>query len=337
MNAINRMTVLLLIALVGAVGPGAAARAEDADGPEEKTWLAAMDEKIGEPSKDAEKAAPAETSGWTKPVPIGFYLDYTIATDYIWRGINLSEFRGEGREKLNHQLTAGVNYDTGDFGTIDFSVWFEWYGANDQTSGVNSDGNLQEVDYTFAWTCDLSKIMPEVPVELTVGWIGYDFPQFSDDPGFTNEYFIGLALDDQKLLGENWFAMNPTLTYYQDLDDVGALGQGSWLEFGISHEFALSDCPTTGGIPIVKDLTITPSFTLAMDIGYIDSGTRAAAAQYGLDVGYDLGKALGLPEQYGSVSLTGFLKYSDAVADNSSGFANLNDEFWGGFSVGWEW
>jgi len=337
MSAINRMTVLLLIALVGAVGPGAAARAEDADGPEEKTWLAAMDEKIGEPSKDAEKAAPAETSGWTKPVPGGFYLDYTLATDYIWRGINLSEFRGEGREKLNHQLTAGVNYDTGDFGTIDFSVWFEWYGANDQTSGVNSDGNLQEVDYTFAWTCDLSKIMPEVPVELTVGWIGYDFPQFSDDPGFTNEYFIGLALDDQKLLGENWFAMNPTLTYYQDLDDVGALGQGSWLEFGISHEFALSDCATTGGIPIVKDLTITPSFTLAMDIGYIASGTRAAAAQYGLDVGYDLGKALGLPEQYGSVSLTGFLKYSDAVADNSSGFANLNDEFWGGFSIGWEW
>ena len=90
-------------------------------------------------------------------------------------------------------------------------------------------------------------------------------------------------------------------------------------------------------MPVIKDLTVPPSFTLAMDIGYIDSGTRTAATQYGLEVGYDLGEALGLPEQYGSVSLTGFLNYSDAVADNSSGFANLNDEFWGGFSVGWEW
>jgi len=312
-NTINRITVLFLITLAGTVGLCSAARAADGD------------------------AAPAKVSDWTKPIPIDFYLDYTVATDYIWRGINLSEYRGEGREKLNHQMTAGVNYDTGNFGAIDFSVWFEWYGANDQTSGVNSDGNLQEVDYTFAWTYDLSKLCPEVPVELTLGWIGYDFPQFSDDPGFTNEYFIGLALDDQKLLGENWFALNPTLTYYQDLDDVAALGQGSWLEFGISHEFELAKCPKMGKIPVIKDLTITPSFTLSMDIGYIDAGTRVAAAQYGLDVGYDLGKALGLPEQYGSVSVTGFLKYSDAVADNSSGFANLNDEFWGGFSVGWEW
>jgi hypothetical protein len=329
------MTVLLLIALVGAVGLSSVARGEDADGRKETTWLAALDEKIGEPAPGP--APEAAAAGWKKPIPIGFYLDYTVATDYIWRGINLSEFRGEGREKLNHQLTAGVNYDTGDFGTIDFSVWFEWYGANDQVSGVNSDGNLQEVDYTISWTYDLSKLCPDVPVELTLGWIGYDFPQLSDDGGFTNEYFIGLALNDQKLLGDGWFALNPTLTYYQDLDDVGAMGQGSWLEFGISHEFKLADCPTVGSMPVLQDLTVTPSFTLMMDIGYIDSGTRVATTQYGLEVGYDLGKALKLPEQYGSLSMKGFLNFSDAVADNSSGLANLNDEFWGGVSVGWEW
>ena len=339
MNTINRMTVLFPIALVSTVGLSSAARGEDAEGGKQTTWLTALDGKFGAPGAEG-AAAPGEAAGWTKPIPIGFYLDYTAATDYIWRGINFSEYRGEGREKLNHQMTAGVNYDTGDFGTVDFSVWFEWFGANDRIGGTDSDGDLQEVDYTLAWTYDLSKLCEKVPVELTLGWIGYDFPQISDDGGFTNEFFIGLALDDRKLFGENWFALNPTLTYYQDIDDVGAFGQGAWLEFGLSHEFALADCAALGSVPIVKDLTVTPSFTLMMDVGYIESHTRAAFTKYGLTVGYDLGKALGIPEQYGGVSLAGFLNYSDAIADHpsTSGFAaDLQDEFWGGFSVGWEW
>ena len=91
-----------------------------------------------------------------------------------------------------------------------------------------------------------------------------------------------------------------------------------------------------GKVPFIKNLTLTPSFTLTMDIGYLGSGTRVATNQYGLNVGYDLGRAIGLPEQYGSISVTGFLNYSDAVADDSPNI-NLNDEFWGGFSVGWEW
>lgn len=337
MYTIERMTAGLVIALLPAVGLCSAAGAEDTDEGKQTTWLTALDGKFGAPGAEGD-AGPGETAGWTKPIPIGFYLDYTLATDYIWRGINFSEYRGEGREKLNHQFTAGVNYDTGNFGTVDFSVWFEWYGANDNISGVGSDGDLQEVDYTFAWTYDLSKLCEKVPVELTLGWIGYDFPQVSDDAGFTNEYFIGLALDDQKLFGENWFALNPTLTYYQDIDDVGAFGQGSFLEFGLSHEFALADCATLASVPIVKDLTVTPSFTLMMDIGYLDSHTRTAYTQYGLDVGYDVGKALGLPEKYGSLGVTGFLKYSDAVADHATRFgADMQDEFWGGVSVGWEW
>jgi len=100
----------------------------------------------------------------------------------------------------------------------------------------------------------------------------------------------------------------------------------------------MAKCPGAKQIPIVRDLTVTPSFTLAMDIGYLGSGTRTATMQYGLEVGYDIGAALGLPEQYGSVGLTGFLNYSDALTDGATNFGpNLNDEFWGGFSVGWEW
>ena len=140
-----------LESLYDEVIPAVNEQSGESDG--EGRWLIAMAE-FADTAETANAVPAAKAEGWQKPIPIGLYLDYTMATDYIWRGINLSEYRGEGREKLNHQLTAGINYDTGDFGTIDFSVWFEWYGANDKV-GSPGDDNLQEVDYTFSWTYDL--------------------------------------------------------------------------------------------------------------------------------------------------------------------------------------
>lgn len=298
-------------------------------------WLAALVEQAERETSSICRKPPAPAD-WKKPIPLGFYVDYTVVSDYIWYGINLSEYRGEGREKPNHHLTVGTNYDTGDFGMIDFSVLLRWNGAYDNVTGVDSDGSLHEVDYSIAWTYDLAKLNPDVPVSVTLAWTGYDFPQISDDAGFTNVLCATLALDDKKLFGEDWFALNPSITYGQDLDDTGSLGQGAGLFFCMSHTFELAKCPGLGQTPIIKDLTVTPSFMFSMDVGFVDSGTRPLAAEYGLAVGYDLSKALGVPKKYGKVTLTGFLNYSDAIADDSSRI-NLNDEFWGGFTVGWKW
>ncbi len=48
------------------------------------------------------------SSEWGKSTPITFSFDYTIVSDYIFRGLNFSEYPGEGREKLNHQLGVGL-------------------------------------------------------------------------------------------------------------------------------------------------------------------------------------------------------------------------------------
>jgi hypothetical protein len=333
---VKQQLIIVTLAAVCMGGVSHTAHAADTAADQEPTWLASMVEFADTAEKLNTAASAPQAKGWEKPIQLGFHADYTVVTDYIWRGINYSEYRGEGREKLNHQMTVGVNYDTVDFGTIDFSVWFQWYGANNKITGVDSDGNLQEVDYIISWTYDLSKLNQQIPVELTLAWAGYDVIQVSGDPGFTNAFIVILALDDQKLLGENWFSLSPTLTYEQDIDDVASTGQGSWLEFGVSHEFELAKCPGARQLPIIRDLTLTPSWTLMTDIGYVDSGTRISSMRYGLNVGYDLSEALGIPEQYGSVGVSGFLNYSDAIADDSPSI-NLNDELWGGFSIGWEW
>ena len=117
---------------------------------------------------------------------------------------------------------------------------------------------------------------------------------------------------------------------------------GHWWEFGISHDFALSDLGA-GSVPVVKDMTVSPSFVMGIDHNFYSpvtfgsgKATRIATLVYGLSVNLDVSSALGLPQQYGSLYVTGFLNFSQAIAgvlrDNL-----MNDEFYGGMSVGWEW
>jgi len=48
-----------------------------------------------------------------EPSPFSFSLNYALYSDYVFRGINFSEFSREGREKPNHQLTTTVSVDLG--------------------------------------------------------------------------------------------------------------------------------------------------------------------------------------------------------------------------------
>jgi len=51
---------------------------------------------------------------------------------------------------------------------------------------------------------------------------------------------------------------------------------------------------------------------------------------------YDLGSALGMSPKCGSLSLTGFLNYSQALGIESD-VPGYQDEFFGGMTVGYSW
>lgn len=286
-------------------------------------WLGAAASLAAVEAPPAEAAKPK----WTKPIPLSVSVDYTLVSDYIWRGVNLSEYRGEGRERPNHQMNVALSYDTGDFGSINAGFWFEWYSGQKQLT-PGSDSDLQEVDYLLSWSYDVKAIATSVEV----GWFAYQFPRSSGDLQTTYEWFIGLGFDDSKLFGTEEGVLNPTVKYYYDVDLVEG---GQFLEFGISHDFALAKlgCDKT---PILKDLTITPSATLGVDHRYFTSATQLSNLLYGLAFGYDLSGALGIPKRCGSLKLTGFLNYSQALGlkDDVSG---CQDEFFGGVKVGYAW
>ena len=346
-----------LVAAVAAASLAGAAAGQDPAG---DTWLTAVGaaERQGAPlpapaqvqgGAHAEaappEAAPPGEQDWAKPVPLSFGLDYTLVSDYVWRGINLSEYPGEGREKPNHQINVSFSLDTKDllgkgmsFGKFGGSVWFEWFAGQERLTGW-SDSNLQEVDYAAWWSCELAKI--GTTVEL--GWIAYTLPRLSDrgspvpaELSWTHEAYVKLSFDDSVLFGKP--VLSPYVAYYQDLDDVRA----GWMEVGVSHDFALGELGCKD-VCILKDVTVSPSLVLGIDHRYYDKAgygsgssvaTRLGNLLYGLCVSYDLAAALKLPPQAGTLSLKGTLYYSQAFHDVSP---LVDDWLFGGVTVSYGW
>ncbi len=279
----------------------------------------------------APMARAQDAEEWSKPVELSFSLDYTLVSDYVFRGINLSEYAGEGREKLNHQMSTGIELATpvGNFGGY---FWFEWFAG--QQKITPGSGNLQEVDYVVYWNYDIEPIA----ITLELGWIAYTLPPVGGDAYDTYEVYAVLSYDDSGLFSTQESVLNPYVYYGLDYD----LGNnGSWIEIGISHDFALGEIAGLEAAPVIKDLTISPSLVLGIDHRYLDKfavagsgrvSTKLANLNYGLAISYDLSGAVGIDPKFGSLSLAGFLNFSQALRRDL-----LNDEFYGGMSVSYTW
>jgi len=274
-------------------------------------------------------------------LPISLSASYYLLSDYIWRGINWSEYAGEGREKPVHQLTTTIEWDTADFGRIGFSMFFCWYAAQRQLNPTTGD-NLQEVDYTIYW----SYLVEPIATDVTLGLALYTFPNSAkslrqdrargnNNDDRSQEWYFTAAHDDawmwSRLFPENEDGvLNPSMFLGQD---VGIGAGAAWMEFGISH-----------GFEIIDNLTITPGHLVAVDGGLIrryagmgNANTfRIAYQQFSLDVTYDLTELLHLPKWAGSLSASGLLYFNNALG-TARREGSINDELYGGMSVNWGW
>ncbi len=112
------------------------------------------------------------------------------------------------------------------------------------------------------------------------------------------------------MTGTDEAILNPSFAYYIDTDDFAG---AQWMEFGVSHDFAFSDM---AGVKetFLKDVTISPSLVLGIDHRFTESSTKLGNLLYGLAIAYDINGALDIPDTYGSMSVTGFINYSQALA-----------------------
>ncbi|HSW45054.1 MAG TPA: hypothetical protein VLM89_05740 [Phycisphaerae bacterium] len=305
-----------------------------------------MSAQPSEPIATRTEVAATEDAG-EEPLPISFSLTYAICSDYVFRGINFSEYQNEGREKPNHQLTVDVNFDLsalghGDLGTIGFTSWFEWFAGQKRIDPEKGGHNLQEHDYTIYW----SKTLEPIKTDLTLSYsfynyanLGYSLRQDGDrgnnNDNRSQEYSILLEHNDawmwKGLFPDNEDGvLNP---FFQFVHDVGSL-PGVWLEWGVSHDFT---------IPGIDNLTITPSYKMAAQGSYYRHGFFLAGQELALATNYDLTPILNLPKWAGTVSVGGEIRYWQSLgqmrhAPSPKGSElEGRDEFCGGMTVNWSW
>ena len=293
----------------------------------EKTGTGSQAESKVDTNQSTETEAPES--------PLSFDVSYALYSDYVFRGINLSEYAGEGREKPNHQVTAAMNVDLAgllnhkgaSYGTLSFGTFLEWFGAQHEINSNGGQQNLQEVDYTVSWSYDIDAIA----TTATLGYVFYTYPNAK--PINSQEWNVKLEHNDAWMW--RWLfpnnedgVLNP---YFLFAQDTKFAPRGIWLETGISHDFG-----------VIENVTVTPSLTLGIDHRYLDpilatgrsGSTRLAYLQYGLNMGYNLSEAMGWSDKYGEVVLSAFMYFSDALGtaeDNDT----IQDQFFGGTSIAW--
>ena len=94
--------------------------------------------------------------------------------------------------------------------------------------------------------------------------------------------------------------------------------------------------------PVLRGISFEPSLTLGVDHRWIDPAlgrpngtTRLGNLLYGLSMTYGcarLMRSVRIPEAAGAVYVNRFVNFSQAFRDDL-----LNDEFYGGMTVGYEW
>ncbi len=244
----------------------------------------------------------------------------TVPRSWFWLSVVAHAHWHVAAQALCHALTV----DAGDeFG---FDTFFEWYAAQDQLTPDDPGANLQEVDYSLRW----GYLLEPIQTAFTLGWTAYTFPRSTDD--YTHEWFLKLEHNDAwawrwlGYQGEDGI-LNPSFFLAHDMKAA----TGVWMELAISHPFE-----------VARDLTVTPQVIGAIDCGYLQpllgvegSDFRYAYTQLGLEIAYDMTRLLHLPDWAGSVTIAGLLFYNCPTETLRE--EGLNDEFFGGMSLGWSW
>jgi hypothetical protein len=316
MTKIQKLAALLIVALAAT---GAAAQDIYEEEPQH------VQPPLGGPDDvDAGRA-------WEKPLPhVSFALDYTLVTDYVWRGVNYSEYAGERPERLNHQFTFNPEIDLEEMnaGAVGFRFWFNSYSGHQQQPGA--DSSFIEIDYNVYW----AKEFAEWYTAIETGVIWYTFPNVGGDAHDTTEVYVTAAFNDGALWGCEDPVLNPYVYWGMDVD-LSNLNQ--WIEAGVSHEFEMGQYT-----PILEHVSVIPSFVVGVNHHYLhdfdvkpgtdNPMTTIAFFNYGLEIAYDLSSALEIPAKFGDLGIAGFMNYSQALED-----ALIDDEFYGGMHLTWEW
>ena len=261
---------------------------------------------------------------------VRFDLNVSYLTDYVYRGIDMSEFIAsfdpegdnqpdrpefaEGHEdSANLQVDAKMTFDLG-------KAPHPFIGVFVNTFDADPESRFQEIrpDIGLEWTLR--------PIIFTVGHNSYIYPD--RDQLNTTEVFGMITLDDSYFLRTDDPILSPYVYAAYDYD----LYDATYIEAGVQHSFRLEG---TG-------IVLTAQASVAYVHGYEDLFIAPGADgddsgfqhyQLGLIGSYRLNPLLDIPRRYGDWTLKGYLYYTDGL-DNDF---NADTQVWGGAGIGFSY
>ena len=282
----------------------------------------------------APPAPPREDEGVNEGA-VHFDLAVRYTTDYVYRGVDRSEYIGRlpdnledgdlpppydptklshdaafvtgAEDRPNLQVDARLSFDLGKLPHPYLGVFVNVFNADPLS-------RFQEVRPFFGteWTLK--------PFIFDVGHVTYILPE--REYANTSEIYAQLTLDDRRLFRTERPVLSPYAYAAYDYD----LYDGWYLEAGIKHVFVLEDW----GI----------NLTVFGDVGYVVNNPAYQESVDGPDTGfqhYDLGirgeyslnKALNIPPRYGQFAVEGFLIWTDQLEAEIL----ADPQLWGGAGI----
>lgn len=231
-------------------------------------------------------------------------------THYIYHGINITELLGDITQEdtnggANFQFEGYLSFDLGKLPHPFIGIF---------TNVLDSDpvSNFEEVRPMIGleWAAR--------PFVFSTGANFFMYPDRSD--AGTGEVWAKVQLDDAALLKRQKRLLSPYVLASYDYDAY----KGLYLEFGVSHDFALEG---TG-------ITLTPlarvAYVMDHDQFVLPNTNKTDTGFQHYDIGliakYDLNTPLNIPLRYGKWSLNGYLYYTDGLDSDLRSATRL----WGG-------
>ena len=231
---------------------------------------------------------------------VSFEVTADFYGKYIWRGQNFTN---------GTVFQPGVSASSGGF---TLSAW-----GNYELVRVNNNRDeFTEVDLTLDYSFDCPRVEG---LAYSVGVIYYDFPEVASpavapSTENTTEVYVGGSFDCM---------LNPTATWYQDVDAV----DGSYLSLGISHSIE-NVVEVIEGSPVSVDC----SASLGWGEGTYNNFYWGAGTGSELN---DLVLSLALPFEYAGISISPSVTYVQIVGSTIENrlAAGLDDFVFAGVSL----
>jgi hypothetical protein len=243
---------------------------------------------------------------------VNFDLTVSYLTDYVFRGIELSE-AGENEDAPNLQFDGFLEFDLGHAPHPIAGVFVNIF-EDDPVS------EFQEIRpyLGFAWNLR--------PLKIVSTYQSYIFPEREDLN--TSEVTMSVTLDDSRI----WRTEKPIFSPYAFAAYDFDLYNGVYLEAGIKHDFELEGTGVVvTAIADVAYVTGNPYFADPAAADPSENGFQHY--DLGLVGTYSLNSLLNIPRRYGQWSLNGYVFYTDGIEDGLL----ADTQLWGGVGVGFRY